>query len=326
MRLAFALALGFLLLASCMPRYVTPGPQITLPRLEADAVLTADGVRLALRKWEAASPQAVVIALHGFNDYGNAFRGVGGYLAEHGITTYAIDQRGFGDSPVRGRWPGTEALVGDLDTLVGLVRARHPTLPLYVLGESMGGAVALAWAARKGNGKADGLVLSAPAVWGWQALNPAYKSVLFLAAHIAPWAKVTGRNLDIWPSDNIEMLRAQAADPKVIKKTRIDAVYGLVTLMDHAYDEAKAVAARTLLLYGKHDQVIPAAPVRHVVAALGNGVRYVYYPNGYHMLLRDLQREVVWRDVLAFMNGDGLPLPSGNEQASHAGVGAAALP
>jgi alpha-beta hydrolase superfamily lysophospholipase len=325
MRRLVAVALGLFVVA-CMPRYITPGPATTLPRLEEHSVLMRDGARLALRSWKAERPRAVIVGLHGFNAYGNAFAEPGMWLSKEGITTYALDQRGFGDSPPRGRWPGANALVEDLDTLVTLLHARYPGLPLYVLGESMGGAVAVVWAATKGNGKAQGLLLAAPAVWGWRALNPAYKTTLFLAAHTVPWAKVTGRHLDIWPSDNIEMLRALSRDPKVIKKTRIDAVYGLVTLMDRAYDDADAVGLRTLLLYGKHDQVMPPAPVQYVAEALGPAARYVLYPKGYHMLLHDLQRETVWRDVLSFVNDPAAVLPSGDEHSTNASIGLQAAP
>lgn len=325
MRAVAAALLGILVVA-CAPRYVTPGPSTTLPRLGEKSVLMPDGTELALKTWKAAQPRAVIVALHGFNDYGNAFAQPAAWLSESGVTTYAVDQRGFGDSPARGRWPGTGALVDDLDTVVALVRARYPGLPLYVLGESMGGAVAIAWAANEGKGKADGLILAAPAVWGWQALNPAYKFVLFVTAHTTPWAKFTGRNLDIWPSDNIEMLRALSRDPKVIKKTRVDAIYGLVTLMDHAYAEAGNVKDRTLLLYGRHDQVMPAAPIHHVAAALGEEARYVLYPKGYHMLLRDLQRQTVWRDVLAFVTDPATALPSGDERSASMNKGLAHVP
>ncbi len=320
MRPFVALALG-LLVAACMPRYITPGPAITLPRLDEHSVVMPDGASLALRSWKAERPRAVIVGLHGFNAYGNAFAEAGAWLSKQGITTYALDQRGFGDSPPRGRWPGANTLIDDLDTLVDLLHARHPGLPLYVLGESMGGAVAVVWAAAKGKGKAQGLMLAAPAVWGWQALNPSYKTVLFVAAHTMPWAKVTGRHLDIWPSDNIEMLRGLSRDPKVIKKTRVDAVYGLVTLMDRAYEDAGAVTVRTLVLYGKHDQVMPPAPVQHVATALGSEARYVLYPKGYHMLLHDLQRETVWRDVLSFVNDPAAALPSGDEHSTNAGRG-----
>src|SRR3546814_15118199 len=79
-----------------------------------------------------------------FNDYSNAFADSGPALAAQGLEVYASDQRGFGEAPHRGLWPGVEALPGDLTTAAGLLRQRHPDLPLYLLGESMGGAVVLA--------------------------------------------------------------------------------------------------------------------------------------------------------------------------------------
>jgi len=62
--------------------------------------------------------------------------------------TYAYDQRGFGKSPTRGRWPGTDTLVEDARAVAALLHERYPDLPIYVVGESMGGALALVAADR----------------------------------------------------------------------------------------------------------------------------------------------------------------------------------
>ena len=70
-----------------------------------------DGYRLPVSAWQpGGAPRAIVIALHGFNDYRNAFADVGRYFAAHGVTTYAYDQRGFGDTVQRGIWPGSECV------------------------------------------------------------------------------------------------------------------------------------------------------------------------------------------------------------------------
>src|SRR3546814_3279572 len=61
-----------------------------------------------------------------FNDYSNAFADSGPALAAQGLEVYAYDQRGFGEAPHRGLWPGVEALTGDLTTAAGLLRQRHP--------------------------------------------------------------------------------------------------------------------------------------------------------------------------------------------------------
>src|SRR5690348_9841856 len=74
----------------------------TTPHLESDAIIMSDGARLPLRVWLPSGPvKAVVLALHGFNDYSNAFATPGEALAWRGIATYAYDQRGFGKAPLR---------------------------------------------------------------------------------------------------------------------------------------------------------------------------------------------------------------------------------
>src|SRR5262249_56480097 len=88
-------------------------------------------------------PKAVILGLHGFGDYRDAFDEPAEIWSRAGIVTYAYDQRGFGQSPTRGRWPGTETLVEDAKAVAALLHERYPDLPIYVVGESMGGAPAL---------------------------------------------------------------------------------------------------------------------------------------------------------------------------------------
>ena len=78
---------------------------------------------------------------------------------------------------------------------------------------------------------------------------------------------LTGESLHILASDNIPMLIALGKDPMVIKGARVDTLYGLVDLMDRTIEAAPRLKAPTLLLYGAHDAVIPADPVRAFVAA-----------------------------------------------------------
>jgi alpha-beta hydrolase superfamily lysophospholipase len=308
--LRLILVLALTSLVQCAPRYLTPGPAIVRPAIEPGAVLARDGTALALTSWTVESPKAIVIACHGVNDYGNAFDAPAAILKAQGISTYAFDERGFGDTPVKGRWPGSQAFRDDLSDVIAAVRAGHPGVPVYVMGESMGGAVVLSWAAETGANDVSGLILVAPAVWGWHAMNPLYKTTLWIAAHIAPSRVLTGRGLNIWPSDNIPMLRAYSQDPRVIKATRIDVIYGLVTLMNEGYEAGKAVKAPVLVLYGKKDQIVPKAPVLHLVDALGSNARFVLYPKGYHMLLRDLEGAEVSKDVAAWIGDKSTALPS----------------
>jgi alpha-beta hydrolase superfamily lysophospholipase len=182
----------------------------------------------------------------------------------------------------------------------------------------MGGAVIMTAMAGPRPPPVDGVILAAPAVWG-RASMPWYQTTaLWLAVHTLPSGQVTGRNLGIKPSDNLEMLKALGRDPLVIKQSRIDTVYGLVNLMDRAMISASSLQVPALVLYGAKDQLIPPAAVREMTerlpASADGRQRVAYYSNGYHMLLRDLQGEIVWRDILAWMSDPAGPLPSGAEE------------
>ena len=302
-------------LGACAPRIEAAGPPIMQPEMKSDHILAADGARLPLRVWRAEGlVLAIVIAVHGFNDYSNAFVEPAAFWAARGITTYAYDQRGFGETANRGLWPGVDSLVEDLRSVTALIRRAHPDAPLYLLGESMGGAAIMTLMARPDPPAVDGVVLVAPAVRGGRTMNFFYRAGLWIGAHVMPWAKPSGRGLGIKPSDNRDMLIALAKDPYIIKRTRIDALYGLVNLMDAAFDAAPRMTVPTLVLYGDNDQLIPREPTYRMLASLKAGHRVALYGSGYHMLLRDLGAEEVLIDIAAWIKDRPAPLPSGRER------------
>jgi alpha-beta hydrolase superfamily lysophospholipase len=279
-----------------------------------------DGTALPLKSWlPEAKPKAVILALHGFNDYSNAFKESGEAWAKHGIATFAYDQRGFGAGPRHGLWPGAPRLAGDASEASAVLHARYPGVPLYILGESMGGAVAIV-AETEVEGtprpRIEGLILSAPAVWGRDTMTAPERVALWFGDHVVPGLKVTGRGLGVTPSDNTEMLRALGRDALVIKETRIDAIKGLVDLMDDALAAAPKLQAPMLFLYGDHDELIPRESTRKFLAGLpaDQRRRVAFYPAGYHMLLRDLEAEVVRHDVEAWVANPEIALPSGADR------------
>jgi alpha-beta hydrolase superfamily lysophospholipase len=299
-------------LAGCATPVVQQrGAHPTVPHLEADRVIAADGATLPLIVWRPhGAPRAVVLALHGFSDYRLAFAEVGPFLAAGGIATYAYDQRGFGATAQRGIWPGSELLVDDARRVAALLRQRHPGQPLYLLGESMGGAVAMSVLAETPEA-VDGAVLVAAAVWGRATMNPLQRAALWLVAHSFPGMRLSGRGLGITASDNQAMLRALRDDPLVLKEARADALWGLVNLMDRALAAAPMLSVPALVLYGEHDEIIPRRPTCRMLSVLASSARTAIYPDGYHMLTRDLGARVVLEDVAAWLADPAAPLPSG---------------
>jgi alpha-beta hydrolase superfamily lysophospholipase len=249
-------------------------------------------------------PRAVVLAVHGFNDHHTAFAGFAAAAAARGVMVVAYDQRGFGANPDRGHWAGTEVLVADLRGEIERLRQAHPDTPLFVLGESMGAAVSVLALTGDGAPEVRGVVLSAPAVWGGSALNPFYRSVLWLLRQITPALTLTGRGLGKRPTDNEEVLRELASDPLFIKETRVDAIGGLVDLMGAARAQGPLLRVPSLVLVGKKDEIVPVETQLSFAATLPPATsKLIVYPDGWHLLLRDLQRERVWADVLGWIDG-----------------------
>ncbi|HTR56626.1 MAG TPA: lysophospholipase [Casimicrobiaceae bacterium] len=324
---AAAALLSFLLLSGCAgigfsdlaPRIAEPVP--TVPSFASRYFVADDGAHLPLRVWlPAGRVKATILALHGFNDYSNAFDGPAADWTRDGIAVFAYDQRGFGRAPGRGLWPGTWRLDEDMANASRLVAARYPRVPHYILGESMGGAVAITGAARSVGAQrpvADGLILAAPAIWGRATMNLFERAALWTAYHFVPNMTLTGRGLHILASDNIPMLRALGRDPLVIKATRVDAIEGLVNLMDRALAAAPRLDRRLLVLYGEHDELIPREPVQLFIAALPRttaaGRTVAWYPAGYHLLLRDLDAELVQTDIASWVLHPEAALPSGDD-------------
>ncbi len=315
LRALFSLLLSLLACSCATPQFRPPGPEVAAPQLDGDHWQAPDGVRLPVRVWlPDGPPRAVVLALHGMNDYSNAFDEPGRAMAAKGIAVYAYDQRGFGQGPHPGYWSSAQAMAEDLREATALVAAHHPGVPLYLMGESMGGAVVMVAAAGTPPPQVKGLILSAPAVWGRASMGLFQRTALWLAYQVSPGWELTGQGLKIRPSDNIDMLRRLSRDPLVIKATRVDAIEGLVDLMDAATQAAPAIRLPTLVLYGAHDEIIPPDPMWQAIdtlPGLGRNQRVALYANGWHMLLRDLEAGVVVNDVTAWILNPAAPLPSG---------------
>jgi alpha-beta hydrolase superfamily lysophospholipase len=315
----FALIAAAFLLTACTPLMVQQAGKPPLgfsgPHIEADAIVSFDGARLGLSQWDATNgdPWAVIVGVHGMNDYANAFHMAAPWWAGEGITTIAYDQRGFGRSPGRGVWAGDGLMDEDLRTVCALVRRKYPHAIIAVAGESLGGAVAAETFASDRPPTADRLVLLSPAVWGWREQPLPYRTVLWFAANFTgpkvytPPRWLTSR---VSPSDNRDELIAMGRDPLMIWGARSDALYGLVTTMGRAADDVGKTRLPTFYLYGAHDQIIPREAAFRAAGQLKPTDRSAYYANGWHLMMRDKQGPAVWKDVEAFIRDPQGPLPS----------------
>lgn len=318
-RTFMALLIG-LSLSACAGRLAPAGPWEMLPAMGQHAFLMPDGVRLPYRAWlPSGRPRAVMLALHGFNDSQDAFALSAPLFAVAGIAVYAPDQRGFGATPERGFWPGSNALVDDARTMAELLHRMYPGVPLYLLGESMGGAVLILLATSPDPPPATGYILAAPAVWGRAEMNVFYRVALWFAWETVPGLRVSGAGL-VKASSNRAALEVLGSDPLTLRETRVDVIHGLVDLMSRALAAASHFDEPALVLYGKHDELVPKTAMAAMWRAVPKGapVRFAYYAEGYHLLLRDLDRGLPIGDIIAWIRSPSGPLPSGAGRAARA--------
>jgi acylglycerol lipase len=314
-RLGFVFGSVTLLACSAPPRLAPPPPPATI----TDGVFTMpDGGHLPYRQWvPSGRPGIVVLALHGIDDSRDAWERPAPILAAQGIAVIAPDERGFGAATGRGRWPGTAAMIADTRAMTILVRARFPQARLYLLGESMGGAVLMALAASPAAPPVDGYVLSAPAVWGRSQMSLLFRSTLWIADQTVPAMTLSGRGAGVRPTDDDAAWRRMSEDPLTLRATRVDAIKGLVDLMDAALAGAGRLRAPVLFLYGGHDELVPkramAAAWRAALASGTPHPSFAYYPRGYHLLQRDHEGAMVTADIASWLRDPRAPLPSGAE-------------
>lgn len=277
-------------------------------------VLTlSDRTQLPLRVWAATEPKLVVLGIHGFNDYSKAFDALAkGLVSRQHAAVYAYDQRGFGANPNPGVWPGDDQLLADIREVAKQLKRDHPKIPLVVIGESMGGALVLRASTESPGLEADKIVLKAPAIWGAEAM-PWYQRVsLNWFNAIAPDFTFTGRGLKtlgIKPTDDPEVSKDLSRDPLFIKATKVSSLYGVTQLMGKALHHPHRFPKPTLVLYGLNDKIIPPEPTCYWLKQLARSsdklashLNFIIYPEGWHMLTRQLKAEQVITDIVQWVN------------------------
>jgi len=309
LRLGIVLGALLVLLAGVLvfkdPPVYPRGVRTNDPYLTDDAAVLSDGVRLPLRSWgvatasgAAAPPRAIVIGLHGAGNYSANFDLPAVALAQAGIATYAYDQRGHGNAPDRGKWAGVDSLVTDMNEVVGLIRARHPGVPVFLAGYSMGGCVLLNAAAEGRYPVVNGTILMSPGVNIGHHLAWPSRAALNIVARLAPGSIVPRpKEIDTGLTDNQAMGETLRHDPLNFSQMNFGYAYGVTMATDTAMPGAERLATPTLVLYGAHD--VSVSPEEH--AEVGRRVtapkRDIRYADGYHQLMYDLRREVVFRDI-----------------------------
>ena len=113
-----------------------------------EKVRSAKDVEIFVRSFAATGrPRAAIVICHGVNSHGGQYLWSAGQLALAGFAIFSLDLRGRGRSDGERYFVDDVAdYVADFATLIRLVKARNPGLPVFLLGHSAGGVVSCTYA------------------------------------------------------------------------------------------------------------------------------------------------------------------------------------
>ncbi|MBS0981866.1 alpha/beta hydrolase [Gluconobacter cerinus] len=273
----------------------------------------SDGARIPIRIYCASQPlRAVILALHGFGDSRDAWEFFAPPLNAAGIEIIAPDQRGFGTTQDAGGWSSTTRMVQDTREELAWMHGHYPNVPLYVMGESMGGAIAVLLATDPPS-ELSGTILLAPAI---MKIGEPWQTIVDGLDTVAPHWKLDGSAVpgERVASDNIRALRRMYLDPLTQHSSTIHPLFGLTHLMAKAFNDAPRVRTPMLMIFAGRDQFVLPPYTARLLKRLPNSVRLDEFPTAHHLMSRD--KRMTAQDVTSWILTPESALPSGGDVAA----------
>jgi acylglycerol lipase len=249
---------------------------------------------------EAGTAMGIVLLSHGLGEHSGRYAHVAEALVGEGWAVYALDHAGHGRSEGRRADGGPANWVPDLDLLRRHAAARHPGLPLFLVGHSLGGHIALAYALEH-QAALTGLVLSATAL-SKQAVPGPLEPVLRGLARIAPTLRLAGIDVN-----------HLSKDPAVVSGFTADPLnhHGFPTLRmgaaifagaDRLLARAGELTLPVLLQHGVEDKITTVEVTRELAKRIGStDLTVELYAGLWHEIYNEPERELPISDLKAWL-------------------------
>lgn len=252
--------------------------------------------------------RATVVLVHGLKDHSARYEYVGCRLAARGYATYAFDLRGHGESDGERFFVETfDEYVEDLVVFVDRVRGREEGRPLFLLGHSMGGAIASLFVLDR---KPDlrGLVLSAPALEPNENVSPVLIRLSGLISRFFPKAPVT--KVDVKSLSHLPaVVEAARKDPLSNERPAPARTgYEILRAMRRIRERAVEISSPLLVMHGTEDHLTNPRGSETLFKRASSVDKYLrLYEGLYHEILNEPEREQVLEDIVLWMDARSRP-------------------
>jgi acylglycerol lipase len=259
----------------------------------------AGGIRLYYQAWLPihSRPRAVLVNLHGLGDHSGLYPNLASYFPVRGMALYAFDMRGNGRSPgQRAYLRSWQEYRDDLHGFVARVREWEGDLPLFLLGNSLGGLVVLDYALEHPAGLA-GVIAAAPPL-GQIGVPPLLMTLGRVMSRVLPrfslrvGMDLTGLARD--PAVREAVLSDRFFHRRGTARLSTELTAAIVRIQNRAADFSVPV----LILHGSADRMVPPEGSRSFFAKLRHPDRELReYPETYHALFADINYLEVLGDL-----------------------------
>ena len=266
---------------------------------------SADGLELYYQSWQPqASAKAVLVVVHGHGGHSGIFTKMVEYFVARNYVIYSFDLRGHGRSPgQRGYINSWAEYRADLAAFLELVKTHQPNLTLFLIGQSMGGTIALDYVLRKSS-RLQGLILLSPALG--LTVSPWKLLIGKLLSRIQPhFALDAGIDMSSGSRDR-SVVAANAQDPLRHGQGTARLATELLQTIDWVQAHAHKLQVPLLILHGGADQVTPLESSRLFFERVIIADKEMYeYPESYHELHNDLNYQEVFTDIEKWLERRG---------------------
>lgn len=262
-------------------------------------------IRFFAREWKPLrkQPKAVIALSHGQGEYGERYSHVGEHLAAEGYVLLSIDHYGHGRSGgKRGHMPSYNVMMDHTGLMLEQCAKRHPGLPVYLYGHSMGGNIALNYSLRF-KPSIKGLILTSP--WLQLAFKPpAVKewigkkmSVLLPSIPMSTGLKVK----DLYregPSFRASMAMDDFCHTIITPRAYTE----LQSASEWAGSHSGELNVPLLLMHGTADRITSFEASRRLAEGLGGRCEWKPWAGGLHELHNDLERDEMLSTMTNWLN------------------------
>lgn len=290
-----------------------------MPMLGKETWRSYDGKEMPWRAHDvsAGTPlRAVLITLHGLSGAASDFWMLNDTLPQRGIAVCGLELRGMGNDPDlkrRGDINSAGVWENDLFIFHQLVRARHPGVPVYWYGESLGSLIALHAQANLMSDRGlhlrpAGLIFSSPVAGFKMKPGPLNLMAIHTAMTLMPWKKVNVEKLagvkdaDIRVTANTTHEGRMAVTPHYVPEFTLRLLREIEGMTRRNPAALHGVQHPLLMLATPNDVISSREQVQTYFDSVSSGDKTIrWYEKSYHLLLHDVQREEVLRDVTKWL-------------------------